>query len=269
MENTADTLYHRFNIRIVNLHTTTLYFMIYCVIPNWSLSIPSDGKLGAIGSGGDVIFTIEISRSKPTSEVSESGYLKIEVYTDSNYTNKVAETTLPVNIKIENLVDWQDVTIYDFTDGSSQGWGLTNCSVASDLSLEVGGYSIKTSTTSSVTSSMSRAITLPNRNKVRISFYIACRSTALGGVVYDSGISDLKVSVGTDVRYYMPRAITSGLLNNTTTAFGWLKVTADLSPYKGQSVTITISQLVWINRGNATTWGIEYWLDRIVIAGSD
>jgi hypothetical protein len=267
--NLPDTIQHKFFITILNQSISTLYFKITSFISNWTLTSPTDGKLGAISSGATSVFTITITRSKPTEETIDTGYLRVEAYTDSNYINLVGYADLNVTIYIEDLENWTDVTIYDFNDGTPQGWSLSSgLSVTNEKSVEVGGYSIKTSTVNSTTATfyIVRNIALPNRNKVRINFYksLTAWATLQSATMSLRGLS-VKVN---DVKIFdIPfDIILVSLPANSSTSIGWYKFCADLSAYKGQTVALKIEWTIISVYAYGNT--VSY-LDRIVIAGKD
>ena len=267
--NLPDTIQHTFFITIRNQSVSNLYFKITSFISNWTVTSPTDGKLGEVGSGATSAFVVTISRSKPATETIDTGYLRIEAFTDSGYTNLVGYVDLNVTIYIEDLENWTDVIINSFDDGTQQEWSLSGgLSISNDRSIETGGYSIKTSTVAggATTFYIYKTITLPNRNKVRINFYKSLYSYAGA----DSGSPTLKnVSVKVnDVKVFdIPfDAIVCYAPRYSSASVGWYKFCADLSAYRGQTVTLRIE---WALFSPISTIGIISWLDRIVIAGKD
>lgn len=268
-----DPIKNKFWLKIQNQSLSTLYFKIVCNIPNWSLNTPADGKLGSVAGGaasGNLMVIIE--RSKPGSETTDTGSLKIEAYTDSGYTNKVGEDDLTVTAYIEDLENWTDVIKSDFDDGTAQGWTLDPAaymSISNDESVEVGGYSARYSRAGTQGGpydedvEVSKSIALPNRNKVRASIFIAYRlySNLPGYYVY----------------FQWPRIFVDGIellyapyervANNETITEGWLKLTVDLSAYKNQTKTVKFQ----CRAKNVTDKAayVHIWFDRIVIAGKD
>ena len=200
-------------------------------------------------------------RDSPNTEIVESGNLIVEAYTDSGYTNKVGEAQLPITIYIEDLESWQDVEIYDFDDGTSQGWSLgSNMSIANDLSVEAGGYSArfyKSAGNFDTKTYLQKSITLPDRDKVRFSLFLAYYGN------HDlCSMHHFSVSVNNEEIFSIPFTIFSG-----PGFFGWIKLATDLSQYKGQTVTLNIS--VWGKNERTWTQVVKIWFDRIVIAGKD
>jgi len=267
--NLPDTIQHTFFITIRNQSVSNLYFKITSFISNWTVTSPTDGKLGEVGSGATSAFVVTISRSKPATETIDTGYLRIEAFTDSGYTNLVGYVDLNVTIYIEDLENWTDVIINSFDDGTQQGWSLSGgLSIANDRSIEVGGYSIKTSAVAGgiTTFYIYKTITLPNRNKVRTNFYksLYLYSGATGGFLALKNVSvkvnDVKVfDIPFDVIGY-------NVSSYASVSLGWYKFCADLSAYKGQTVTLRIE---WTLSSSYALAGIISWLDRIVIAGKD
>jgi hypothetical protein len=267
--NLPDPLLHKFPLTIQNQSISTLYFKILSYVSNWSISDPSNGQLGSVGSGSTGTYTITMSRSKPTGEVTDTGYLQIQAFTDSVYSNKVGEVNLNVTVYIEDLENWTNVTINSFDDGTTQGWTLASgMSVVSDRSVEVGGYSLKTPNVTSSTGSfyIYKDITIPNNNKVRISFYKALM-VQTGSYANAGYISNLSVKASGNKTFDIPlTVIYASIPANSTQYLGWFKFTADLSAYRGQTVTVRIE---WQVTGSGSYATASSWLDRIVIAGKD
>jgi len=245
-----DPIEHKFYLTVRNQSMSGLYFKLVCNIPNWTIASPTDGKLGLVGAASSKTFEIIMTRPKPTSDVEDNGTLIIEAYSDSGYTVKEGEQSLPVTVYIEDLENWTDVEIYSFDDGTDQGWTLTNLAVSNARSIEPGGYSLYKWVKDPVHRTAEKTLTLPNRNKVRISFYFMYSGLAYGW------INDIAVIVnGTDKVFSIPIKV-----DIPSETGGWFKVAADLSAYRGQTVTVKIDIYA-----NYCYIGI----DRIVIAGKD
>ena len=262
-----DPVKHKFWLTIKNQSLVSLYFKISQTITNWSLDTPADGKLGLVSGGYTVTFAPIISRSKPGAEATDSGDLKIEAYTDAGYTNKVAEDTLAVTVYIEDLENWTDVAKSDFDDGTAQTWTLdpsAYMSISDDESVEVGGYSAKFYRAGVYDNlvSVSKSLSLPNRNKVRVSFFLAYRLVSSSSS-YPSSVHDLSILADSDKVLDIPFEIEASCV---TKAVGWLKVTADLSAYKGQTKTVKLQIYA---RATYSGWRADIWFDRIVVAGKD
>ena len=262
-----DPIKHKFWLTIRNQSLSTLYFKIICDIPNWTLDTPADGKLGSVGAGAAITFTPIITRAKPASETEDSGSLKIEAYTDSDYTNKMAEDTLDVTVYIEDLESWTDVIKSDFDDGTAQGWTLSHMNISSTQSVEAGGYSAQfyshSQYTYNIEASISKSLTLPNRNKVRISFFLAYSIAAPARYV---NVHDLSVMVD-DVKIFdLPFKLDR--LYSQSKKVGWVKVAADLSDYKGQTVTLKLRMFGQLEESGLYAT-VYIWFDRIVVAGKD
>jgi len=266
-----DTIRHTFWLSIRNQSTTTFWFRLVCLLPNWSIESPTDGKLGSVTGASTGVFTATIIRSKPSSETVDSGQLKIEAYRDSTYIDKVGEATLNVTAYIEDTENWTDKILYDFNDGTSQGWTLaSNMSIANDMSVEPGGYSVRADEFSDTTRSyyISRTIAIPNRDKVRLTFYLLFRARSTGPTTATALLRNLYVKVDTTDVFAIPFSpILGGLIpGNATIWYGWYKFTLDLSAFKGQAKTVRIS---WEERTDYAYLFATAWLDRIVIAGKD
>jgi len=260
----SDPIEHTFFLTIKNQSLSTLYFKLICDIPNWSITSPTDGKLGSIASNSSSTITITISRANPNTEVTELGNLIVEAYTDSEYTNKIGEAQLPVEIYIEDLESWEDVEIYDFNDGTSQGWTLGNMSIVNDLSVEAGGYSARCYGYGNMYPYLEKSITLPNKNKVRVALFIAVKHDGKGQISADSHFKNISIQVNDEKVFDIPYTFKSFYGKGVYT-WGWYKIVADLSKYKNQTVTLKISFTI-----SCYTYSRAYaWIDRIVIAGKD
>jgi len=267
--NLPDPITHRFLLLVKNQYTSTLYFKITSYVSNWIITSPSDGKLGGISPASQSVFTITITRPKPTTETTDTGYFKIEAFSDSGYTTKVGEATLDVTIYIEDLENWTDVIIDDFNDGTPQGWILSSgVSVSSERSIEATGYSLKGGVyAADVTQYIEKAVTLPNRNKVRINFYVSLYALVTSDVARTATFKNFSIKANDTKVFDIPTNIISIYVPGYTSpsSAGWYKFCADLSPYKGQTITLRIEWSLSIG-----TYGYAYlYLDRIVIAGKD
>ncbi len=260
-----DPITKKFWLTIQNQSLSTLYFKIICNIPNWSISTPTDGKLGGITSGTTATKTSIITRTNPATETTDSGNLTIEAYTDSDYTNKIGEAALSATVYIEDLENWTDVDKSDFNDGTAQGWTIepsAYTSITSNYSVEVGGYCVQflRNWIFDVEVYVSKSVVLPNKNKVRVAFFIGAYA------VVEGGIYNLAVLVDGDKVFDIP------FTWHPATSYpgvkeGWLKVVADLSAYKGQTITLKIRSYAKITGGGYQIAAV--WFDRIVIAGKD
>jgi hypothetical protein len=264
-----DPITHQFWLTIQNQSISALYFKIVSNIANWSVSSPTDGKLGSVDAGATGTFTPVLSRAKPASETTDTGSLKIEAYTDSGYTNKIGEASLDVTVYIEDLETWTDILKYDFDDGTAQGW--SGGSVTSEVSVEVGGYSYITPEVGGATAdkSISRSITLTNRAKVRLALYLTLRNRNASpdyNLTVSIGTLIVKVN-GTEV-FKIPSTFLSVYATKGTTVYSspWSKIALDLSAYKNQTVTITITYTLYSPYSLTYAAAIT---DRIVIAGKD
>jgi len=263
-----DTMKNTFWLYVLNQSLSTLYFKITCNISNWSLNTPSDGKLGSINAGLYKTFTPIIERSKPVSEITDTGNLKIEAYTDSDYLNKIGEDELTVTIYIEDLENWESVQKWDFDDGQADGWTGTALQITNDESVDVGGYSARTRVTDmqevGTDCHIQRSISIPNKNKVRISIFFAYYLKS--GDLLPSYLKKPNIQVNGNKVHDIPFTFVSVPKNQTATA-GWFKMCADISAYKNQTLTIKIT----FDEYFASRWygELKLWRDRIVVSGKD
>ena len=247
---------------IQNQGTSTMYYKITETSGAWSISSPTDGKLGSVNSGYKSGRKITLQRALPTSDTIETVTFTLEAYSDSGYTNLVESTTFSITFVIADIHSWPSYTKYDFDDGTSQGWSFNPSSymtVSASKSITAGGYSVALTGSAYRQYTLTKSETLPSNSRVvmmlyynvgseystRKLHYIAIKVN--GNTVFQAGVYDL------------PQVSTSGFIatDYTTT---WDMIGVDLSDYAGQSVTIDI---VVSAEGGYT------YLDDIIIAGTD
>lgn len=264
-----DPFNYKLSVNVKNQSTKTLYFKVSVDNANWQVADPSDGKLGSIGAASNKWFVITLSRAKPSSDVTENVTLKFEAYTDDSYTTKVDEGSLDLTFIIGDFRNWDNVTVYDFEDGTSQGWTLGSYwSVSGSASVEAGGYSLQhyRQSTGTITSSISRDVTLPNNSQVVLNLLMAARqyaySTSYNRLYY------LKIKVNGNEVFVIENMENMGYYlhpsTDTTITRDWVNIGADISEYAGQSVTIEIEISWYSNNLYNKLW---MWIDDIIIAG--
>jgi len=239
-------------------------------IPNWSISSPSGGALGSVSAGSSANFTVTISRANPNAETVDSGTMVVEAYTDSNYTNKVGSASLPVTITFENTEAWTNVLIDNFDDGTSQGW--SGGTVTSELSIEAGGYSYQTPEVAGALAekSISKSVTLPTGSKARITFYFVLKNRNVEAATRYAYLNYIKLLVDNTEVSRMGTVVSVGLgAAGIAYTSPWNKVTFDLTPYAGQTVTIAL--VFGLSSSSPSTYATVFasvLVDRIVIAVS-
>jgi len=252
----ADPVTYNFKLKIKNQGTSTVYYKLTESSGVWSISSPSNGELGSVGSGSSKIFDITLQRALPTSDVVETIDLTLEAYSDSGYTNLVDSVSFSMTAILADIHSWPSYTKYDFDDGTAQGWTLSGASIQSDKSIEASGYAVKISTddTSPVshTATLTKSETLPSNDRVVFLFYFTAyiphtsakinyiQIKVNGDVVFDTGATLLSTSITT-----------------------WDMIGVDLSSYAGQSVTIDIVVSCYVDKDNVIH------IDDIIIAGTD
>ena len=266
-----DPITHTFWLKVQNQSVMPLYFKLLMSMPNWSIESPTNGEIGEISPASSKAISVDISRPKPSTEVEDDGVLTLEAYTDDLYTDKIAERSINIKALIEDLENWTDVDITDFDDGTPQGWTLSSgMSIVNDLSIEAGGYSARTpeqNSASGVTNYVEKGVTLPNRDKVRVSWYLAFRGRNTKTSAYRAFLQNVSVKVDDSEVFSIPYTIVELYFSGSKSVYaGWFKFTADLSAYRGQTVALRIE---WVNRVNISYMYAMSWIDRIVIAGSD
>lgn len=269
-----DPILHKFWLTINNQSVNTLYFKIYCNLTNWSLNTPATGELGAIATGVTTTYTPIITRANPAAEATDTGNLTIEAYSDSGYTTLVATASLNVSAYIEDLENWTNTDVTDFSDGTAQGWTLSNFAISNSFAVVAGGYAAlkQVQTSSSVVSAgatctISKSIALPNTNKVRALFYFAWVGQANGSPRIAS-FSNVSMQVDGSKVGDIPFTLAS--VQNSSSSLGWVKMAVDLSDFKNQTVTLLMSLQI-----NATSTIFNYpaisigLVGRIVVAGNN
>ena len=263
-----DPIKHKFWLTIKNQSVTALYFKVISNIANWTVTDPTDGKLGSVAGGSETTFAVTMTRANPGVETVDSGTLVIEAYTDSGYTNKVAEDSLSVTVYIEDLEAWPDVQKFDFEDGSDQGW--SGGTVTNEVSVEVGGYSYRSAENpgSAAEKTISRSITLPNRNNVRLSFFLALKNRSTGAPTLTAYLEGLRITIDDIEVFNIPIRMITASAPAYSTGYSslWIKVALDLSSYKGQTKTVNIIPKLAGETAAAYASAI---FDRIVVAGKD
>jgi hypothetical protein len=272
LTNLDDPILHKFWLTIKNQSIALLYFKIVNTLSNWSLSSPASGQLGPAGSGLTNTLTVILSRANPGVEVTDTGAFKLEAYSDSGYTTLVADATLNVSALIEDLENWIDATVTDFADGTAQGWTLSNLTVENDLSVEVGGYSLKGQAATlggqdiTKVCTASKSVTLPNTTKVRFLMYLAWVGTISGAATMTNILKNISLQVDGVKVFDIPFTLFS-VVNVTSNSGTWLKFEGDLSDYANQTVTLLISftlETISTSTGDSSSSG---WIGRIVVAG--
>jgi len=256
LEFAPETLRNHFALLITNNSIQDLYFKISIDVPNWSVEEPTDGKLGVVPSGGVKQFTIVITRTNPNSEITETGNLILEAYSDSGYTNLVDSDTLPIEIHIVDIKSW-DVQGWTFDDGTTQDW-TTNGSVSSDRSVRAGGYSIKYVITTHDTEKketfyIERSISIPSGySKALFMFYFKWYGKTSPANAAYTELEYFCVKVNGNVVFEW------GKYGNVFELHGdnleeekpWYKCVCDLSDYIGQTITLRIEFVMHTNGYN-------------------
>jgi len=247
----ADPINHKWYLTVKNQSAQTLYFKLFNAIPNWDFgtTLPGtdDKELGAVSAGASKNFLIDMVREVPAGEITDEGNLTLKAYTDAGYSNEIASADLYVTIDIADTENWTDVEIFDFNDGTAQGWTLYGFSVDSSRSVEAGGYSLRGSTELK-DMYISRTISIPNCTKCFLSFFYVVY------IDYDDRVQNLRIYADEDMVFQYPSKLPEHDY--------WDKISVDLSPYKGESKLIKIV-IYDVSTNNSM------WIDRIVIAGKD
>ncbi|RKX44965.1 MAG: hypothetical protein DRP27_05320 [Thermotogae bacterium] len=191
-----------------------------------------------MGSGGDTYRVVTISRSKPTDEVTETGTITVEAYTDSEYTNKIDEATLNVTIEVVNIKTWT-VLGWTFDDGTSQGWTISG-EISDERSVITGGYSMRHHAYSGETTAyIEKTIALPSGTKCIGIVYIKGRCWANRYIAWR--VTKVVVKVNGNIIYEWKGASFYDTNGNVGSAeFPWRKIAFDLSQYTDQTITLRI-----------------------------
>lgn len=261
-----DPFQYSFRIDIQNQSTQDLYFKISTSSTDWSIVTPSNGELGVVAAGSTESFMVTLQRAKPTADTTDTVPITIDAYTDSGYTNQVDTGSTNLTITIADLRNWANSTLYNFDDGTSQGWTLgSNWSVANDISVESGGYSLKMNPTAD-SGAVSDTITLssasiPSNAQVVISLMLAAKILATAN--NNGEVDMLTIKVGTDTVYQVPLKELGYWTSDqsSTLTKNWVYIGADITPYAGQTADITIQV-------DVTAGDVQVWIDDIIIAGN-
>jgi len=282
------TIKRDFIISVMNPTDYIIYPKLICNIPNWSFEGVSYKELAGIGAGAEKFYLLHFWRAKPTPEYNvdlvDSGNLKIELYNDSGYTDYYGGDSVSVDMRVVYLTAFPNVQQWSFYDGTNQGWTLE------DMSMSNGRYFGGTQyaprcyksgayfyTTLSCDCKISRAITLPNTNKVfgKVHPYLyAYFRVHHGGGAWIS-LKNLEVKFGEHSVLYLPLEPLFYSYSHVDWAEASLSlsfpgVSFDLSEYKGNTDTLSISALVEarsIELSYASTVTVEACLDLITIGG--
>jgi len=261
-----DPFNYTLQLKITNQSLDTLYYRLSLVnLDNWSISSPSDGKLGAISGQSASYFLVTLQRAKPSTDVHEAGYLKLEAFTDQYYSNKVDEGQQPIDFYIEDLEAFTNVTIHTFQN-DMEGWSRVYdpsydvVDLVTSPDVEGGGHSVRaySSRGNYHEVGIEKSVTLPSNSKVRLAFmWTYSRSNAR--------FCDVKIYINGELVYdfYWHQKCEYG----SDSGSKWYKSGVDISEYAGQEVTIRI-----VCGGNAYQQGVnsfEMRIDHIVIAGKD
>lgn len=270
----ADPILHKFWLTIQNQSLSTLYFEIVNTVSNWSLNTPANGQLGAVAAGVTSTLTVILTRANPAAEAIDTGSLTINAYSDAGYTTLVATAALAITSYIEDLENWTNVTITDFNDGTSQGW--SGGAVTSEVSVEAGGYSYSSAgrpLSNPGNETLSRASTaIPNNTKVRVCLYLTLKvANSTGSSSVTGYLNLLRILIAATQVFSTPAATTVlskfiATLSTTGYTSPWIKIVADISAYKNQSVTLNVLGNLTSSHNATTAYFI---IDRVVIAGKD
>lgn len=261
----ADPIEYTFWLQIHNQGTTTMYYKITTADPNWSITSPTNGELGAVDSGATVVKKIQIQRTLPTSDTVETPQFTVEAYSDSGYTNLIESTNFSIEFVMADIHSFPSYTKYGFDDGTEQGWTLNSTSgnvtvsISSDKSITAGGYCVKIESTDNnvyATITLSKSETLPANSRVAMVFFFNMYYRGSYSVKSPK-ISYIKVKVDGTVVFE-----TSSMNLVTTTT--WDMIGVDLSDYAGQTVTIEIEIYLYSIDDND-----KVYIDDIILAGTD
>ena len=241
----ADPINYTFALKIQNQGTTMVYYKLTETSGAWSITSPTDGKLGSVSSGSTATKTIGLQRALPTSDIVEPIDFTLEAYSDSEYSNLIESVSFSLTAILADIHSWPSYAKYDFDDGTEQGWTLSGGAlVSNDKSITAGGYSIKMGGSGNY--SMSRSITVPNTSRAVLVFYVNVHLGRLDTLSIK--VNDTKVFVGGNSYDFIP--------SSTTT---WDIIGVDLSDYAGQTVVLQISFEI----------SNTIYIDDIIVAGTN
>lgn len=267
----VDIINYYVGLNIFNSSIQTLYFRLQIIDPsgNWTFDDGTTLKdLGSVNPAAVARLCVLLKRSKPPVGTEETITLKLLMYTDSEYTNKLDEKSQTITFV---FIDTSQLTVIDestFDDGSEDGWTLTGFSVSDEMSINAGGYSLKLADRTSSTSfktlvgTAEKSIVLPAMNKIYIRLYALRKMWA-----YGASYGTIRIYVnGELVSQFMLhyRAVPSG----ETGYDGWFNIVADISKYAGTPVTIKVE--VEMRYRSTSVSYVPYtivYIDEILICG--
>lgn len=198
---------------------------------NWTFS---DGttkqQLGAVTGGTTRVFTLNFKRPEPTTDVEDEVFnLIVRVYQDDTYTTLQYEYIWPVDVYIvdfKNNANWTVHKVWDFDDGTAQGW--SGGTVSSTFSIQAGGYSYKVGSASDGTKTMTQSgYQLPTASKIFLVGYFALDLYAVGKY-----IKDLKVLFGGQTVFQVLGTLVR-YDSGESRYQGWFQFGANLSDFSG------------------------------------
>jgi len=153
INNEPDPIKLTLELEIINNAEQDVYIKVTST--KYTVENPEQGSVTAGGSRR-IHPTIDIPQpaSLPYSDTID---VVIEVYADSNYTQKLTEGTLEIPLEIDNYEAWASTTIYTFDEGD-EGW--TGYDSLDSKSVEPGGQSLKVHADTSSSQTVTKAFTI-------------------------------------------------------------------------------------------------------------
>jgi hypothetical protein len=267
---------------VLNQSVSTLYYKAELVEPpaGWSITSPTDGKLGSRASGARATWAVKFQRETlPETPVDETLNVCIRVFTNSTYTTEVGTMEEELTIRFVDISSWPELQVFDFDDGELNGW---DGAIYDELSLHAGGkscareviHSMDSMKSMTSTTDISCDVTLPDTNVVVFCMYVATRFVPDYPNEDSSGnVSNAKIMVtcdGTTKTVFSYPGTYMSFISKTKVADGWLKFVADLSEYRGKTINLKFSTSVFTKNDEQynRTCRVYVHLDDVRIAGT-
>lgn len=276
LANMPSTITQHYQLWIQNQSLQVLYFKVVNAITNWGLSNPVSGQLGSVAAGSTTAYSVQMTRTNPTTETIDTGYLEIDVYSDAGYSVFLDSAQLNCTVYLETLESWSNVQILTFATDADSFTGGTR---TSEISVETGGYSYLSPEVpygSTQTKTLTRINTsIPDYDKVRICVYFVHKHRANYASARTSSLNYFQTLIDA-----VP-VLTTGIAGNTNplssittstvvTQYSqpWYKLVVDITLYRNLIVTLAFLAELTATAPDAQL-NASFIIDRIVIAGNN
>lgn len=250
LEYAPDPMTYRFHLRVDNNSGITRYIQVVSTIPNWSVSSPTDGKLGAVGGAETKHVNFTLSRAKPGGAVDDTGQLIMKIYADSGYTVLVEQNPLDVTMSVVNIKGGT-FTEWNFNDGTLMGW-VTNGAISSEEFMGISGYSVRNM--GSGDRYLQKSVAIPSGSHAAGMFYYKAKNY---NTTTTKSLNRFWVVVDSYVMWdWQINFNLEDIGGNGETP--WRKIVFDLTAYAGTTKTINIL-------ANSDPSYVPFFIDNIVV----